>query len=990
MPNSGKFDNQEEQYPLIQPQSYANPYLEPAELQAAMEADNQPGPMTDADMANATGRILDKGQKGTAQSIGETVEDAKKVAGSVIKKEETTDSTPMWLPIAVVGGFLLFDVGKLLMEKKGTMDTTINIGLMQNLICILNIVVAGGWTMMSMGPATGIAAMFEWEKLKGYAMPSIFFAGGQLFNLLQNLYLDSSTRKVFAQLRIPLTALFGKFVMGQGYTVLQWVMIVSITIAVFQFSFMTSKEQDIFAGEGVMIGLIFSIISNLCAVLGSLAGEKSMKKNKSLPFYLQKFQLEVWTFIFGLVGAFMISPGTGIFIDWGQGAWGVNKSMVEDMWNAPKFTGNWPISYGTAHMTYSTVSLSNIPFTAEYEVVGGVESEYFPNKFDLGDWETSNDLRVQQVVEKAGATAAKFESESVAKFESYKYGKLADVIDKFVAVQEKRYEEKALAGKTMNMEFRDNFVDPGLNPITGRLSAHHEGQYRKWGDVILNTAFYTSAPFARATKKCMGREIEKNFVMVMGTEDNNKKFVPLRLFSRHSPHTPSLVMTENRAGQFVANPDKIKGAGQFDTYFTRSKPTTQGDFEIEGPVAKEATRIMKKNLSKCGDNMKDLAWSERQTYQRFVKTEADIVTLIYQRNVEVVQKAAHGNDRNEVCTVAATRSRRVKITLKCEERELHHVAELTSKRNDCAVKSVQNYKWSHTADGHPNAYKVGGVKNVSEEARKKNSPLQKYKEEKEKGAKRAGEALQAFKDLEVDAAGKEVLVEEEGKLDAPFDEVHDGDWPQEDSNKDEKFHKLLETTKAQLSVNKKIIVWTYPGKMAAGTPAHGGKSKVCNYDMCHMSEDQWNSNIAPFMDFTYNIYYGIKSADEKAKVENDPFHFAEFVGYTRNPMPWFFVSKIWFLAAVIANAGQSWMSAYLSKILSSLWKNICAAIALTLVVILEKLLMSTPQDKARTDWARVIVATLGVISTVFVFQLAPKAPKPEPKKDIESGGGSKH
>merc|ERR1712151_1318141 len=108
----------------------------------------------------------------------------------------------------------------------------------------------------------------------------------------------------------------------------------------------------------------------------------------------------------------------------------------------------------------------------------------------------------------------------------------------------------------------------------------------------------------------------------------------------------------------------------------------------------------------------------------------------------------------------------------------------------------------------------------------------------------------------------------------------------------------------------------------------------------------------------------------------DPFRYAIFHGYTMNPIPAKFFLKGWVFFAIFSNAGQSWMSAYLSKVLSSLWKNICAAVAMALVAIIEKCLMPTPQDWAETKPVNVVLGTAGIILTVFVFQLAPKAPKP--------------
>ena len=98
-------------------------------------------------------------------------------------------------------------------------------------------------------------------------------------NLVQNIYITGATRKVFSQLRIPLTALFSMIVMGAGYSTLQWMMIFAITCSVFQFQ-MLQEPTDLFDSTDVIIGLVLSIMTNVCAVLGSLFGEKIMKDSK--------------------------------------------------------------------------------------------------------------------------------------------------------------------------------------------------------------------------------------------------------------------------------------------------------------------------------------------------------------------------------------------------------------------------------------------------------------------------------------------------------------------------------------------------------------------------------------------------------------------------------------------------------------------------------------------------------------------------------------
>ena len=71
----------------------------------------------------------------------------------------------------------------------------------------------------------------------------MFFSVSQLFYAVQSNMLQPAQQKVLSQLRIPITAFLAKVIMGHGYTGLQWMMIVSITIAVFEFSLLT-KPND--------------------------------------------------------------------------------------------------------------------------------------------------------------------------------------------------------------------------------------------------------------------------------------------------------------------------------------------------------------------------------------------------------------------------------------------------------------------------------------------------------------------------------------------------------------------------------------------------------------------------------------------------------------------------------------------------------------------------------------------------------------------------
>jgi len=105
----------------------------------------------------------------------------------------------------------------------------------------------------------------------------------------------------------------------------------------------------------------------------------------------------------------------------------------------------------------------------------------------------------------------------------------------------------------------------------------------------------------------------------------------------------------------------------------------------------------------------------------------------------------------------------------------------------------------------------------------------------------------------------------------------------------------------------------------------------------------------------------------------NPFSFGTYHTYTKNLLPGSFLFKLWVMFAIVANSGQSWMSALLSKVLSSLWKNIFAAVAMALLAIIDKGFLSNDQTWEEIRLWHTGAGVMGIILTVFAFNLAPKA-----------------
>lgn len=154
-----------------------------------------------------------------------------------------------------------------------------------------------------------------------------------------------------------------------------------------------------------------------------------------------------------------------------------------------------------------------------------------------------------------------------------------------------------------------------------------------------------------------------------------------------------------------------------------------------------------------------------------------------------------------------------------------------------------------------------------------------------------------------------------------------------------------------------------------------------------MSGGEWDDNFGYVHSkiFWSPVMEGATAPAKKYSTPGDgdklnPFFFSTFQSWTSFPMPWNMLN-FWFLLAIVTNIGQNWMSALLSKTLSSLWKNIFAAVALAMIVMVQAVSMDPAIKSRQMDWSRLLMGTAGVLITSMIFSQAPKAPKPEPKKE---------
>lgn len=1020
--------------PLI---AYTNPYLESQNLEAMREGQMDNISVGSGGDQEAIDVTKDKGTAGAAQTVSETIAEAKKVTGEVLATQD--DEQPWYLAPLVVAAFLFFDVSKIIAEKLAQHGSTINGSLLNNYIIMLNVILAFSMTISFMGVKGGFAKMFDWKLLLGYSTPAAFFAVSQLFNLLQNNFIDASSRKVFSQLRILLTAMLGKFIMGTGYTTLQWLMIISITVAVFQFLFLTSAEPNPLGGDfKTIIGLMFSVISNVCAVLGSLLGEKHMKATKKLPFYLQKFQFESWTLLFAIFGIFVTNPLGGMMADsvgmiMQQPGAATSYKQIYTLRSPQTKTAN--VFGEVLKASFFTVNdaLSNLDFEAEIfdPATGTLRKERIPNKFNMKSWTSHEDKRTDglDLIARPDAEVG-YAATSMTRHELY------NMIESYAAIQAKRSNVKS--GEDLSTwKLRDDFINPkNIDSMKAKVMGHHATRYRQmnFAGMLMDTAFTNKMPFAMAPSFSLKGDLAAAFSLHMGknsptevVDKNNPsskvvvdKFHPLQLFVRDAPAYAARVLELTKSSRLVDPVTKEKGDEDPEKIATFSQdPATYLRVDGKGVApGHEMDRLERfsrvfdqfyKSMTKAAgdkdvankdkltrgtdfqfnaeDMSNDSMWNHVVEYKMGLNYVRDLpakkissspvgasLEMKFVRELtSVLKKARAGAERDMVDSFKVRDSK--SFTLKYKLENLLDYGVVAGERQ---LTAGAGFRVKGTLQGMSGA--LGPLTDLSN-----------FKESKgQVGVFQSGKATRDPKTGK-DSRAKEVSGKVEEKSCTSLDQrlffgAADIDNKVEDANSRPKFKIFGE--KQTFDYLKQMEVadfWSHVGKVPAN---------AAMVDLHQLTEKEAAANgfevlakqhyVNPNVQFGSGFYQKTNEEDHK-----DPFSWAIFHGFTLNPTPFPFMLRLAVAFAIFSNAGQSWMSAYLSKVLSSLWKNICAAVALALVIFFEKGLLSTDQEWQDTKMMNVFLGSFGIMLTVFIFQLAPKAPKPE-ARDIETGHGRRH
>jgi hypothetical protein len=156
------------------------------------------------------------------------------------------------------------------------------------------------------------------------------------------------------------------------------------------------------------------------------------------------------------------------------------------------------------------------------------------------------------------------------------------------------------------------------------------------------------------------------------------------------------------------------------------------------------------------------------------------------------------------------------------------------------------------------------------------------------------------------------------------------------------------------------------------TEASAGADAELKQDLFY--RNGWLEYMLNFASTSY-VKEGSTEAQSEEYKSGEMFAFKQY--WTKNPTAGW-TSLI--VLAVFFNCFQSWMSGMVSKVLSSLVKNILSAVATAMIVYTEKLICSSEAMYKLAD-INLLCGVCCVFVTAIIFALAPKAPKPEPKPE---------
>lgn len=912
---------------------------------------------------------MEAGAGGEATIKKDSTEDVtKKPEGEAPKKEEApahgaSGEASMALQLTVMGLFVLFDFGKNVIENAATKGKMINPSWYGTTNNIISLAFGFGFTYVKMGFA-GIKQICDYEGILKYAMPALFFGLQNNMMTLGNLYLSGSLKKVLSQFRIPITAVVSGFVMGTKYTNLQKLVITLITTSVWVFVVIVEgggnlfKSGDAEKDANITIGLIIAVMANLFAVFATVVTEKFLKKDKSTPFYIQLSQVMITQLVIAICCFFFFTHivvggiCNGLLKLTGIAKTDKEANKVYDMNNPYVYKSNLQMA-GTGY-----------PFaTLEKPYKEGDDSS------DNRDTLAYNNLRAQL------ATIFKAESfdTSNSKFETTYKGTFETAYKNAAAVYNAELNFAKVTKDVMNLGFAGDSLDGNEASIKTAIEpfakdAEEAGNLAQKVHVARETLKNAKDEAAAANKKL---ELE------------NVAFAWLKK-SENEVHSAKIALRK----LIVEYREALKDGMKLDALYE----VENGDFNA--PEVEDDKDQTKKNVESAQAAHKKFLF---ELFQNRAFTKEMILSDLgrklfaykFTEYVEAVKKV----EKNGEVAGKYPFSQAVKSQL------------TEDLKNNFVISSQKLQEADKDGDG-AHGLVFSDMKYKKGEYVKENAPgliRAVYKKEKngyvtksimyqigyaEKGEIKDTMTLFKYTKTagdEKDFYGKPVV--SRSYFDGKRTPVATCDKDIYEAKKQISDKIKVETLACKSEDGKDIKLTLQPGKFGAGTSA--GPNFVCDH-RCEYT----NGKAAADKDFAFAEFFALtfgaplfqpkNTKDDVSRyafIPTNAFDGQDYIyGIGFGAYAGFFDSALVFFA-MVANIASMWMSALITKVLSSLTKTIVGAVALAVINVVEYLVVFSPSRKAKIVPFNFIMALVGVIVSAVTFSQLPKAPKVAPKKD---------
>jgi len=156
-----------------------------------------------------------------------------------------------------------------------------------------------------------------WRRLALFAFPSALFSLCLYVEVMVLSFISADVFKALEQSRLLVVALLSRHIVGATQSFAEWNGLMLITFAAVGYMETKKLETRGLSAEGAAptgtvdlycIGIPLTMLCVVMQALACLLAERLCKGEKFLPFYVQKFFIEAWALLFGLLMSGVLNP----------------------------------------------------------------------------------------------------------------------------------------------------------------------------------------------------------------------------------------------------------------------------------------------------------------------------------------------------------------------------------------------------------------------------------------------------------------------------------------------------------------------------------------------------------------------------------------------------------------------------------------------------------------------------------------------------------